>query len=177
MPVAPAGQPFVAPVYAPPPQPGMMMYAPPPGAPPPMLVTPVMPGGAGVSVDADADRLYHAMKGLGTDDRELVEIVGGRPRAHLTAVAQAYKARHGHELVHDISGDTSFHYRTLLIALVKPVGEYIADLISDAIDRPGTNEEELIDVLTQVSPYELAQLKVRQSISFFLFSHFPSTFS
>eukprot|EP00727_Mastigamoeba_balamuthi_P002327 m51a1_g12091 putative annexin-b11-like isoform x2 (329) ;mRNA; r:4190-5415 len=121
------------------------------------------PVGSLPTVEMDAERLYYAMKGLGTDDSELVEIIGGRPRAHLNAVAMAYKARYHHDLVCDIKvtplGDTSFNYRTLLVALVKPIGEYIADLIYDAVDGVGTKEKELIDVVTQVYPAELAVLK------------------
>jgi annexin A7/11 len=99
------------------------------------------------------------MKGRGTCDTELIEIIGTRPREYLNLVARAYEALCGHELAADIKGDTSFNYRTLLLALIKPFGVYLADLIHDAVDGPGTREDELIDVLSQVNPAELAALR------------------
>ena len=88
---------------------------------------------ASYTVASDCDRLYYAMVGfgafvclflqilftlqLGTDDSELVEIIGTRPRQHLNAVAMAYRQRHGHDLVHDLKGDTSFCFKDLLVGL------------------------------------------------------------
>jgi hypothetical protein len=71
----------------------------------------------------------------------------------------AYKARFGHSLKDDIKGDTSFNYKHLLVSLVKPVGEYFADLIYDAVAGAGTKEKELIDVLAMMTPQEYTLMR------------------
>eukprot|EP01105_Mastigella_eilhardi_P006002 TRINITY_DN17637_c0_g1_i1.p1 TRINITY_DN17637_c0_g1~~TRINITY_DN17637_c0_g1_i1.p1 ORF type:complete len:413 (-),score=118.00 TRINITY_DN17637_c0_g1_i1:81-1319(-) len=110
------------------------------------------------TANGDADRLYYSMAGMGTDDRELIEILGGRPREHLVMVAQVYQQRYGKSLASDIRGDTSFSYKQLCINLIKPYGEFLADCIYESIVGLGTKENELIDIVTQISPAELALL-------------------
>jgi hypothetical protein len=48
--------------------------------------------------------MYHAMKGLGTDDRGLVYPFSVLDKSQLAFVAQTYQERHKRSLAHDISG-------------------------------------------------------------------------
>lgn len=110
-------------------------------------------------IHTDAEKLHHAISGIGTDDSLLIDIVGGHSRMHLQAVAQEYKRHYGHDLVKDIRDDTSMNYRKLLMGLTMPLGDYLTSLLKDAMDGVGTKEKELVDVLCQVSPIELKMLK------------------
>ncbi|KAH3765934.1 annexin VII [Pelomyxa schiedti] len=110
-------------------------------------------------VHHDVHALHHAMSGAGTDEATIIEIFTSRPRAHLALVAHAYKEQHGHTLESDIKGDTSGNFKALLLGLMTPLGDYLCDCIHEAVSRPGTNERELIDVITQVSFEELALMK------------------
>ncbi|KAH3743040.1 annexin VII [Pelomyxa schiedti] len=107
----------------------------------------------------DAHRLHDAMAGLGTNDSRLIEIIGGRTRQQLQHVVTVYKELFGKTLIQDLHGDTSGNFRKILIKLVLPIGEFMADEVHDAVDRPGTNERALIDIITQASPEEIVVMK------------------
>ena len=62
----------------------------------------------------DANDLYHAMKGLGTDDSILINIMGNRSKEHLQQVQLMYETTHKKTLEHDIRGDTSQNYGKLM---------------------------------------------------------------
>jgi hypothetical protein len=106
----------------------------------------------------DARRLKEAMKGVGTDNTTLIDILAHRPRAHIQAIAAEYQKTYGKELITKIISDTSGHFRDVLVGLVKPFGVYCAELVYQAMDGAGTNEAKLIDVLTTLYSYEMQQL-------------------
>lgn len=60
-----------------------------------------------------------AVKGLGTDDAQLIEVIGTRSNAELVDMADAYdRLYQGRTLIDDVAGDTSGHYRRLLEAII-----------------------------------------------------------
>uniref|UniRef100_A0AAR2LCG2 Annexin n=1 Tax=Pygocentrus nattereri TaxID=42514 RepID=A0AAR2LCG2_PYGNA len=64
-----------------------------------------------------AERLYKAMKGLGTKDRTLIRIMVSRSEVDMLDIRQAYIKKYGKSLYTDISGDTSGDYKKLLLKL------------------------------------------------------------
>ena len=66
----------------------------------------------------DAYCLYKAMKGLGTNEGVLSEIIGSRNQYELQSIKQAYQMNYGETLEKAVEGDTSGDYRNLLLALL-----------------------------------------------------------
>jgi hypothetical protein len=64
-----------------------------------------------------ADRLYHSMKGAGTDDKTLTFILTLLDRHELMQVAALMKARHGADLRSMLKGDLSGDYLQAAMAL------------------------------------------------------------
>lgn len=64
-----------------------------------------------------ADRLYKAMKGLGTDDRALIRIMVSRSEVDLFNIRKEFKETHDASLHEFIQGDTSGDYRKTLLIL------------------------------------------------------------
>uniref|UniRef100_A0A8B9KJ07 Annexin n=1 Tax=Astyanax mexicanus TaxID=7994 RepID=A0A8B9KJ07_ASTMX len=64
-----------------------------------------------------ADRLYKAMKGLGTDDRALIRIMVSRSEIDLFNIRKEFKDTHDTSLHDFIQGDTSGDYRKTLLIL------------------------------------------------------------
>jgi len=70
------------------------------------------------SVFYDARELRAAMKGVGTDEGCLIEILASRTNAELLQLKAAYKKDLGRDLEKDLESDTSGHFKKLLLSLV-----------------------------------------------------------
>uniref|UniRef100_A0A4W6ESZ9 Annexin n=1 Tax=Lates calcarifer TaxID=8187 RepID=A0A4W6ESZ9_LATCA len=65
----------------------------------------------------DAYELREAIKGAGTDEACLIEILSSRSNAEIREINSVYKAEYGKSLEDAISSDTSGHFRRLLVSL------------------------------------------------------------
>ena len=68
-------------------------------------------------VEYDTDLLYKAMKGIGTNDEILIEVISFRPIERLNQIKEKFKEKYGKELIPEIKSETSGDYRDTLIAL------------------------------------------------------------
>jgi len=99
------------------------------------------------SAEHDADALNKAIKGIGTDDKVLVDIISTRPRHHLLRVKEIYHQKFKHTLEQDIKGDTSGHYEDILLALITERNQYLATLLHRAVAGLGTSEHVITEIL------------------------------
>uniref|UniRef100_A0A672NYR5 Annexin n=1 Tax=Sinocyclocheilus grahami TaxID=75366 RepID=A0A672NYR5_SINGR len=67
----------------------------------------------------DASELKSSMKGLGTDEESLNEMVCSRNNEELKEIKKVYREMFKKELEKDVSGDTSGDFAKLLLALAK----------------------------------------------------------
>ncbi|KAK0138370.1 Annexin A2 [Merluccius polli] len=67
----------------------------------------------------DATLIKGSIKGLGTDEETLIEIVCSRSKAELVEIKKVYKEMFKKELEKDVAGDTSGNFAKLLLALVQ----------------------------------------------------------
>uniref|UniRef100_A0A672RA58 Annexin n=1 Tax=Sinocyclocheilus grahami TaxID=75366 RepID=A0A672RA58_SINGR len=67
----------------------------------------------------DAYELKEAIKGAGTDEACLIEILASRSNAEIREINQVFKAENKKSLEESISGDTSGHFRRLLVSLAQ----------------------------------------------------------
>ncbi|XP_076020849.1 annexin A1a [Genypterus blacodes] len=67
----------------------------------------------------DAQQLKEAMRGVGTTEDTLIEILASRTNREIEAIKEAYKAEYKKDLEHDIRGDTSGDLKTALLTLCK----------------------------------------------------------
>ena len=65
-----------------------------------------------------AKNIYDSVKGLGTNDSKLIRNVCARHAVDLAYIKQAYQNDYGTDMLADIQGDTSGHYRQVLSSLV-----------------------------------------------------------
>ncbi|XP_064594867.1 annexin A6-like [Liolophura sinensis] len=71
------------------------------------------------SADFDATMVKKAIRGLGTDEKVLVEMICTRSNAQLTAMKEAYKTLFGKDMENEVGSDTSGHFKRLLIGLLQ----------------------------------------------------------
>ena len=71
-------------------------------------------------IDYDCLSLRSAMKGLGTDEDTLIEIIATRPNYILKKILEKYpQLTEGRDLISDVKGDTSGAFRRLLVSLLQ----------------------------------------------------------
>jgi len=117
-------------------------------------------------VERDAFLLEQSMKGLGTNDSELIEVLVSRPTDHLQKVREFFAAKeNGSSLDEWIAGDTSGHYKEYLLRLAtaeRTKSNVPVDLAHVAADvkslyragegKIGTNDEAFIEFFATRSP-------------------------
>lgn len=69
--------------------------------------------------DFDAAEINRAIKGAGTDEDLLSEIIATRPSRHLAHVREIYQSKYEETLDKAIKGDTSKYYEKILIAIIQ----------------------------------------------------------
>jgi len=116
----------------------------------------------------DAQQLKLAMKGLGTDEDTVIEILASRTNKEIEAIKLAYKAEYKKDLEDDLKSDTSGDFRKALLALCKAtrtdgVCEQLVDSDARALyeageKRKGTDCSVFIDILTTRSAPHLRQV-------------------
>ena len=118
----------------------------------------------------DAYCLNGAMKGLGTKEGVLSEIIGSRTPQELLAIKQTYAANYGETLDNAIAGDTSGDYQKLLLQLLQcqrsnnPQPDMnacmndAAALYQAGEGKWGTDEATFYRVFANRSPAELAAI-------------------
>jgi annexin A7/11 len=118
-------------------------------------------------VEYDADALREGMKGLGTNEDTLIEIIASRPPAHLVAVKNCYNQKFKRDLEADIKKETHGTLEHILITLLQGKRSVntqpnqascaaIAEEIFKAGEgKLGTDESVFNKYFGALSPYEL----------------------
>jgi len=112
-----------------------------------------------MSAVESAERIHKAIKGLGTDDKALVQEITSHSNEELFKVGLEYQKKYGTTLYEAIKSDTSGDYCDLLISLVMPFSDYRAFAIRKAIAGAGTDEEALIDIFAHASKQEIVDFR------------------
>ncbi|XP_044061977.1 annexin A5a isoform X3 [Siniperca chuatsi] len=116
----------------------------------------------------DASQLHKALKGAGTDDNVLIEILASRTGEQIKDIIKVYKREFSGKLEKDICSDTSGHYQKLLVILLQGNREEGVDegmIEKDAKDlyaagegKFGTDEEKFITILGNRSAEHLRKV-------------------
>ena len=82
----------------------------------------------------DCNRLRNAVKGLGTDERPIIEILCNRTNKQRQELKQKYKLNFGRDLVNDLYDDLSGSFRDGIDMLMKDTPELDAIYLNKAIN-------------------------------------------
>uniref|UniRef100_A0A8C7JSG9 Annexin n=1 Tax=Oncorhynchus kisutch TaxID=8019 RepID=A0A8C7JSG9_ONCKI len=107
---------------------------------------------------ADAETLYNAMKGIGSDKEAILDLVTGRSNAQRQEIVQAYKSSYGKDLIDDLKYELTGHFERLIVSLMRPQAYHDAKEIHDAIKGAGTDEKCLIEVLASRNNQQIHDL-------------------
>jgi annexin A7/11 len=120
---------------------------------------PALPATPGFDANRDAEELRYAMKGLGTDDSKLINIVTKRHPHELQTIRNTYRTKFNRDLIPDIHAETSGDYREVLEALFQDSIHFDAYCLNRAMKGAGTNDTCLIEILVSRTNAELQQIK------------------
>ncbi|KAL7742584.1 hypothetical protein ACLKA6_007559 [Drosophila palustris] len=121
--------------------------------------TPTLVPAQGFDPVKDAHDLRKAMKGFGTDEDKLIEIICRRNNEQRQEIQRQYKTHFGKDLIEDIKSETSGNFEKLLVGLLRPIVDYYCAELNDAMAGLGTDEEVLIEILCTLSNMEIHTIK------------------
>ena len=90
--------------------------------------------------DFDAEQIYFSMKGLGTDEETLSEMIATRSSRQLIKIRERYPELYNETLENDIKGDTSKYYKNILIAMIQ----------GNRSDNPYPNTEKMKEIVQKL---------------------------
>ncbi|XP_037075375.1 annexin A3-like [Pollicipes pollicipes] len=105
----------------------------------------------GVLSEPDADklgrRLHKSMKGVGTDERVIIEILTKHSAADRKTIGSCYKMKFGRDLKDDLKAELGGNFESAVLALCEWDNHYLAQWCRKAIRGLGTDESTLIEIL------------------------------
>lgn len=101
----------------------------------------------GFNAEADAAAFYKAFKGLGTDEKAVIELISKRSNAQRQAVKTAYKQQYGEDIVERLKSELSGNFENACVALFQTPAEFLASQLRKAMKGAGTDESVLVEIL------------------------------
>ncbi|XP_072486854.1 annexin A6 isoform X2 [Notamacropus eugenii] len=106
----------------------------------------------------DAEALYTAMKGFGSDKEAILELITSRSNKQRQEICQSYKSLYGKDLIDDLKYELTGKFERLIVGLMRPLAYFDAKEIKDAISGIGTDEKCLIEILASRTNQQIHQL-------------------
>ena len=107
--------------------------------------------------DFDANEIYLSIKGLGTDELRLSEVIATRPSRHLYQVKERYPILFKNSLDDDIKGDTSKCYQKILIASIQ----------GKRSDNPYPNSQKMKEIVEKLNGGEKGKIPEDSLVQYF----------
>ncbi|CAB1338637.1 unnamed protein product [Coregonus sp. 'balchen'] len=106
----------------------------------------------------DVEVLRKAMKGFGTDEAAIIELLGSRTNKQRVPMVAAYKTTYGKDLFHDLKSELTGNFEKLAIAMLQTPTKFDASQLKEAISGAGTDEACLIEILSSRSNAEIREI-------------------
>ncbi|XP_069510119.1 annexin A6 isoform X2 [Ambystoma mexicanum] len=95
----------------------------------------------------DAEALYKAMKGIGSDKEAILDLITSRSNRQRQEITQTYKMIYGKDLIDDLKYELTGKFERLIVGLMRPLAYFDAKEIKDSVAGIGTDEKCLIEIL------------------------------
>lgn len=108
---------------------------------------------------SDAEVLRKAMKGFGTDEKAIINVLARRTNTQRQEIAVHFKTLYGKDLVSNLKSELSGKFEDLIVAMMRPYYEFLAKEVHDALAGIGTDEETVIEVICSATNAQIHALK------------------
>lgn len=98
------------------------------------------------------------MKGFGTDENAIIELLGSRTNKQRVPMVAAYKTTYGKDLIRDLKSELTGNFEDLVLAMLKTPAQFDASELREAIKGAGTDEACLIEILSSRSNAEIQEI-------------------
>lgn len=114
---------------------------------------------AGFHAEADSEALRKAMKGIGTDEQAIINILCNRSQSQRLEIRTTFKSTVGKDLIQELKSELSGNFEDVILALLMDPVEYDAKCLHDAMKGAGTNEKVLTEIICTLSNQDVKILK------------------
>ncbi|XP_072491452.1 annexin A4 isoform X2 [Notamacropus eugenii] len=112
----------------------------------------------GFNAAEDAQKLRKAMKGLGTDEDAIIDVLAHRSVSQRQEIKIAYKSTIGRDLVDDLKSELSGNFEKVILGMMMPTVMYDVSELRRAMKGAGTDEGCLIEILASRTPEEIRRI-------------------
>merc|ERR1712071_386932 len=105
-----------------------------------------------------AKALRAAMKGWGTNEQEIIDILCHRSNQQRQHIRNAYTTELGRDLIEDLKSELGGKFKSVIVGLMMSTADYCAKQLHKAMKGAGTDEETLVEILCSRTFDEVKQI-------------------
>jgi len=111
------------------------------------------------NAEEDATALRNAMKGIGTDEQEIIDLLTNRSSNQRQEIKKTFKTAYGKDLVDNLKSELSGHFEKAVVYLMMDPLSLDVHSLHEAMKGAGTDEAVLIEILTSRTNMEIQAIK------------------
>ncbi|KAL5111960.1 Annexin A7 [Taenia crassiceps] len=109
--------------------------------------------------DGDCQRLRRAMKGLGTDEKAIIDVLARRSISQRLDIVKQFKTLYGLDLINELGSEISGKFFKVCRALCLQPEVYDAEQLREAVEGIGTDEDCLIEIICCRTNAQIAKIR------------------
>jgi len=109
--------------------------------------------------ETDCKVIKAAMKGFGTNEKKIIEVVGYRSSKQLVEVKEYWESAYGSEIIKKLKGELKGDFEDAIVCRFHTLREMDAWFCQKAMKGAGTDEKSLIDILCTKTNEEMEGIK------------------
>lgn len=98
------------------------------------------------------------MKGFGTDEQAILDILTHRSNAQRQQIKEAFLHEFGRDLIEDLKSELGGKFEDVIVGLMLKPNEYLCKQMHKSMDGMGTEESTLVEILCTKSNEEVKEL-------------------